>query len=215
MYSTVESKRMCDYSCDDFGPYTDWSDEDLLLEYRLTANREHFEELVKRYEKSLFAYLCRYIGNAQDAEEVFQSTFLMVHLKCEQFEEGRKFRPWLYRIAVNLAIDGRRKNHKHSILSIDSEVDSNGDEISAFSQILAGNEPDPHEKSAENERVRQLHDALESLPEEYRKILYLVYFQELTYRDAAESLQIPFGTVKSRLHKAFKKLNQILKEREE
>src|SRR5690606_19500070 len=81
------------------------SDEQLLIEYRETGGRELFAQLVQRYERELYSYLRRYLGDAEIAEDVFQATFLQIHLKREQFEEGRRFRPWLYTIATNQAID--------------------------------------------------------------------------------------------------------------
>ena len=84
------------------------TDEQLLLDYRKTGDRELYAQLVYRYERELFSYLRRYLGNAEMAEDVFQAAFLAVHLKCETFQEGRRFRPWLYTIATNAAIDARR-----------------------------------------------------------------------------------------------------------
>ncbi|MEN6557755.1 MAG: sigma factor, partial [Thermoguttaceae bacterium] len=82
-------------------PLVSWTDEKLLLSYRSDRDSLVFEELVHRYEKELFGYLRHYLGDAQMAEDVFQQTFLQVHLKCGQFEPGRQVRPWLYTIATN------------------------------------------------------------------------------------------------------------------
>ena len=95
------------------------SDERLLLEYRQTGRRELFADLVRRYERELFNYLRRYLGDTGMAEDAFQATFLQVHLKCDQFEEGRRFRPWLYTIATNQAIDAQRRNKRHRMVSLD------------------------------------------------------------------------------------------------
>src|SRR3982751_159114 len=83
--------------------WADVPDEDLLERYRDLADRDAFAELVRRYERELYSYLKRYLGDASMAEDAFQTTFLQMHLKCNQFEEGRKFRPWLYAIATNQA----------------------------------------------------------------------------------------------------------------
>src|SRR5262245_33681627 len=83
------------------------TDEELLLEYRRNGNRELFAELVKRYERELYSYLRRYLGDAEVAEDAFQAAFLQVHLKCKHYEEGRAVRPWLYTIATNQAIDAQ------------------------------------------------------------------------------------------------------------
>src|SRR6476620_11183319 len=81
------------------------TDEELLARVRLAEDRAAFTELVHRYERELFSYLRRYLGDAEMAEDAFQATFLQVHLKSHQFEEGRKVRPWLYTIATHQPID--------------------------------------------------------------------------------------------------------------
>src|SRR6267142_4677247 len=88
------------------------SDEELLVGYREKGDANLFSELVHRYERELFSYLRRYLGDANMAEDAFQATFLQVHLKAHQFEEGRKVRPWLYTIATNQAIDAQRRNKR-------------------------------------------------------------------------------------------------------
>ena len=95
------------------------SDEELLLEYRTTEDAAVFTELVARYQRELFNYLRRFLGDAAKAEDVFQQTFLQVHVKSELFQSGRKFRPWLYTIATNQAIDYQRRNRRHRRLSLD------------------------------------------------------------------------------------------------
>ena len=87
-----------------------------------------FAELVRRYEKELFGYLRHYLGNAEMAEDVFQQTFLQVHLKCDQFEPGRKVRPWLYTVATNQAIDYRRRNRRHRVSSLSRAAEHNAEE---------------------------------------------------------------------------------------
>ena len=91
----------------------------MLLAYRSKADRGAFEELVRRYEKELYGYLRHYLNDAEMAEDVFQQTFLQIHLKCDQFEEGRKVRPWLYTVATNQAIDCQRRNKRHRMASLD------------------------------------------------------------------------------------------------
>ena len=213
MYCIVEAGTMCDLSRQQFDSFVEWSDEDLLLEYRLTSRRELFEELVQRYERPLFIYLRHYIGNAEDAEEVFLSAFMKVHLKIEQFEEGRKFRPWLYRIATNIAIDRTRRCQRLPIISNESDFEWNGEEDDSFlmSQFLPGNDPLPSDYADTKEQIEHLHHAIAELPLQLRSVLNVVYFQGLSYREAAEVLDLPFGTIKSRLRVAFKKLNTELK----
>jgi RNA polymerase sigma-70 factor (ECF subfamily) len=189
--------------------FSQWTDEELILEYRKTQQREAFEELVKRYERELFNYLRHYLGNTESAEDIFQTTFLQVLTKCDQFEEGRKFRPWLYRIATNQAIDLCRKIKRYQVVSIDETYGVNPDSIK-LADLLVGDETDPMLSSINEEQTLQVRKAVERLPDFLRQVLYMVYFQGMSYRDAAESLGIPFGTIKSRLNTAIKKLNHLL-----
>lgn len=97
---------------------SDWTDEQVLIRYRNSGDERLFSNLVGRYERELYSYLRRYLGNAEHAEDAFQATFLQLHLKCDQFQEGRRLRPWLYMIATNKAIDLQRRNKRHQILSL-------------------------------------------------------------------------------------------------
>ncbi len=187
-----------------------FSDEELLLRYRRTGDRRLFEALVRRYEHELYNYLRRYLGDSQAAEDAFQGAFLQVHLKCDQFEEGRSFRPWLYTIATNRAIDARRSNKRHKMVSLDG----NRRDLESFqlADLLVGSEPDPLERVLQAEEERQVQEAMDTLPEFLRSALTLVYFQGLKYREAAEVLSVPVGTVKSRVHTAIMKLAELWKE---
>jgi RNA polymerase sigma-70 factor (ECF subfamily) len=189
--------------------FSQWTDEELILEYRITQQRSVFEELVGRYERELFNYLRHYLGNTESAEDVFQMTFLQIHTKCDQFEEGRKFRPWLYRIATNQAIDLCRKIKRYQVISIDGTYSSDSNSAT-FADLLCDGGTDPADSTIRDEQTAQVRNAVERLPEILRQVLYMVYFQGMTYRDAAESLGIPFGTIKSRLNAAIKKLNHLL-----
>src|SRR6188474_1311097 len=112
------------------------SDEELLLRYRETGDRSLFEDLVHRYERELFSYLRRYLGDTQLAEDAFQATFLQVHLKCGQFETERRFRPWLYTIATNQAIDAQRRNKRHRSVSLDRSGPGEGDDTAKLVNLL-------------------------------------------------------------------------------
>ncbi len=98
------------------------SDESILMRYCQTRQREDFAQLVYRYERELFSYLRRYLGDAELAEDTFQATFLQIHLKCDQFEPERRFRPWMYTIATHQAIDAQRRNKRHRMVSLDRNI---------------------------------------------------------------------------------------------
>lgn len=185
------------------------SDEQLLLDYRRTGERELFTQLVQRYERELFSYLRRYVGSAEMAEDVFQATFLQIHLKCEQFEEGRRFRPWLYTIATNQAIDAQRRNRRHRMVSLDRVGGrEERDEVGKLLDLLESEDVDPVTHASQIEEGTQVRDAVAGLSEPMRHVVQLVYYQGMKYREAAEVLSIPVGTVKSRLHSAIAQLNE-------
>jgi RNA polymerase sigma-70 factor (ECF subfamily) len=184
------------------------SDEQLLLDYRRCGDGRLFEMLVHRYERELYSYLRRYLGDAALAEDAFQATFLQVHLKRDQFEEGRKFRPWLYTIATNQAIDAQRRNRRHRVASLDRKSAGAGEaSVGSLLQLLFSRETDAAANFEREEQREWVRKNVRRLPEQYRKAVILVYYQGLKYREAAEVLGIPVGTVKSRLHTALYKLN--------
>ena len=196
----------------DSDPWAEWSDEGLLLEYRAEGDREAFEELVHRYERELYNYLRHYLGDAEMAEDAFQAAFLQVHLKCEKFEPGRKVRPWLYTVATNQAIDAQRRNRRHRMVSLDRRSAGRGEEEEAGSlvDLMDGQEASPAERLESDEQRRYVRKAVDRLPNSLRQVLLLVYYQGLKYREAAEVLSIPVGTVKSRLHAAIRRLEHSL-----
>jgi RNA polymerase sigma-70 factor (ECF subfamily) len=196
----------------DSRPWADWSDEELLLHYRAKGERQAFEELVHRYERELYNYLRHYLGDAEMAEDAFQAAFLQVHLKCDQFEPGRTVRPWLYTVATNQAIDAQRRSRRHRMVSLDRRSIANGqdEEAGALVELLDGDEPGPVDRLESEEQRRVVRNAVNRLPDPLRQVLLLVYYQGLKYREAAEVLSIPVGTVKSRLHAAIRKLEHIL-----
>ncbi len=185
------------------------SDEELLLAYREGNDRQAFAELVSRYERELYSYLRRYLGDASMAEDAFQTTFLQVHLKCDQFEEGRKFRPWLYTIATNQAIDAQRRNRRHRNVSLDRNLRHEGtDDVGSLMDLLESKEPTPDNRVDSTQQQQWIRQAVEQLPDALREAVNLVYYQGMKYREAADILDIPVGTVKSRLHSAILKLNE-------
>ncbi len=193
------------------------SDEALLRAYRDSQDGDAFGELVQRYEAELFHYLRNYLGNATLAEDVFQSTFLAVHARCGTFEEGRRFRPWLYAVATHQAIDALRRMRRHQNTSLDSTIGESADNRSgedslSFYNLLDDEGMDPATSFWMQEDAQLVQQAVQTLPELLRQVVLLVYFQGLKYREAAESLGVPVGTVKSRLHAAIAKLSETLTE---
>lgn len=186
------------------------SDEDLLSRYRDSADPDDFNELVRRYERELYRYLARYLGNPAMAEDVFQNTFLQIHLKRALYEDGRPVRPWLYSIATHQAVDAMRKAGRHPTVSLDRRVASSAEnDPGSLVDLLVGDGTTPLDDMQDQERRDWVARSVEKLPEALRHTLTLAYHQDLKYREIAEILKIPVGTVKSRLHAALIKLQEM------
>jgi len=196
-----------------------WSDEELLARFRSTGDRELFGLLVKRYEREVFGYLKRYLGDQQLAEDAFQAAFVAVFRKADQFEPGRAFRPWLYTIATNKAIDAQRAQKRSRLRSLDSDfsgnskaANSSGRSASMLEQLV-DQSADVQGDSARSETRQEVREALDELNDTSKQVIQLVYFQGMKYSEAAEALDIPIGTVRSRLHMAIRKLQEVWQRR--
>ena len=185
------------------------TDEELLSRYRESGRAEDFNALVHRYERELYRYLVRYLGNATLADDVFQNTFLQVHLKRGLYEDGRPVRPWIYAIATHQAVDALRKAGRHPALSLDQTVESADADPSPLVDLLVSDVPGPLADLQGAERRDWVQASIAKLPDALRQTLILAYYQDLKYREIAEILKIPVGTVKSRLHAALAKLQAM------
>ncbi|HEX4415363.1 MAG TPA: sigma-70 family RNA polymerase sigma factor [Lacipirellulaceae bacterium] len=185
-----------------------WTDEELLLEYRVTGRPSVFETLVKRYERELYNYLRRFLNNQVLAEDAFQATFMQVHLKCNLYDDSRKVRPWLYTVATNQAIDIQRRNRRHKLVSLDRPNRIQHDELGSLVDVLSGREGEPVNDLETGERKEWIRKAVAALPDQLQSAVKLVYFRGMKYREAADELAVPVGTVKSRLHSAVKRLGK-------
>jgi RNA polymerase sigma-70 factor (ECF subfamily) len=191
------------------------SDEDLLARFR-AGQTEAFGQLVRRYERELFGYLRRYLGDQDLAQDVFQNTFLQVYQKIDQYQAGRPVRPWLYTISTHQAIDAMRRAGRRPVVSLDQlrDTDANGEAHSLLELLETPNPVDPFERLEAEERREQIRQRLAELPEHLRGTLVLAYYQGLKYKEIAEILDIPVGTVKSRLHVAIARLQDAWRQQE-
>jgi RNA polymerase sigma-70 factor (ECF subfamily) len=192
----------------DSDPLIDCSDEDLLAAFR-RGQREAFGVLVRRYEGELYGYLRRYLGDGELADDVFQNTFLQVFTKIRQYEQGRPVRPWLYTIATNQAIDALRRASRHQALSLDQEREElRGTDMPQLMGFLESRGPSPLDHVQGEERRQLVRAGVERLPAFLRQVVVLAYYQGLPYKEIADIMGIPVGTVKSRLHAALVRLHE-------
>ena len=189
----------------------DLPDEDLLARIR-SGEREWFGPLVRKYERELFGYLRRYVGDADLAADVFQNTFLAVFKKIQQYEPGRPARPWIYTIATHQAIDAmrRRARRRDTTALLPANDDSPEDSAQNLFVVLEAAGPSPVDLAELGESRKEVREAVARLPDLLKQVVILTYFQGLKYQDAAEILGVPLGTVKSRLHAALAKLTEAM-----
>ena len=185
-------------------------DEDLLATYARTGSGEAFEELVRRYQREIFSYLYHFLGDAQLAEDAAQATFLRLHLKCRQFEQGRGLRPWLHAIANNQAVNLLRRNRRHKAVSLSTPVRDAGadDGRQPLGDLLQTRDAGVVAGLEIGEDRRRARLAMDKIPAKLRQVLLLVVYQGLKQREAAAVLGIARGTVKSRMDKALRSLRE-------
>ena len=175
-------------------------DETLLTDY-LSGDRAAFATLVERYRRELHGFLARVLGSNAAADDVFQETFLQVHLAADTFDRSRAFKPWLFTIAANKARDWHRRQKRRRALSLDAPTGQDADGARMV-DLMDGGAPAP-DASLEGAEVRaRVKDVVDSMPAIYREVLQLNYFQRMSYQQISEVLGIPLGTVKSRIHAA-------------
>ncbi len=158
--------------------------------------------LIERYRLELYHFLARFLGDRAAADDVFQETFIQVHISADTFDTSRRFKPWLFTIAANKARDLLRKNRRQQAVPLSAMLDKHSEDGRAFIDLLEADLPLPQEKAQQEETGQIVRNVVAALPEHLREVLLLAYFNKMAYREIAENLGIPLGTVKSRLHAA-------------
>jgi len=180
------------------------SDEALMARAKRGDERA-LAALIRRYESPLFNYALRMLGNAADAEDVFQETFLRVHLHGNRFWSNAPFKPWLYRIATNLCKDRLRHRGRRPEVQPFSGEDSPDPMVN----LPAGGAA-PDEAAVARERAERMQQALASLSVKHRAVFLMAHQEGLSYAEIARALRIPTGTVKSRMNKAVRELLAVM-----
>jgi RNA polymerase sigma-70 factor, ECF subfamily len=181
-------------------------DDDQRIDQALAGQPEAFGQLVLKYQDRLFQTIFHWVGHNEDARDIVQETFVQAFLKLESFGRRSAFYTWLYRIAFNTAASYRRR--RRPMASIDcmkenARVESPDDQN------------DPQEAAEQKERCRLVREAIARLDEEYRSVVLLREMEGCNYETIAEVLDLPIGTVRSRLHRARLQLRESLREAEE
>ena len=177
------------------------TDEILIKEFQ-NGDRNAYTQLVTRYRDKIISFLYRYMHDMDSAEDLAQEAFFKVYLKKDSYKETYKFSTWLFTIASNLAKTELRKLKRRKTSSI-SDINKDGNSDNIFTT------GDDIEKIANNES-KLLEKALSELEHDYKIIIILREIQELSYDVISRILQIPLGTVKSRINRGKLKLRDIL-----
>jgi RNA polymerase sigma-70 factor (ECF subfamily) len=183
-------------------------EENSLIDCIIGGESPKFELLVQSYERKVFGTMLTILGNRQDAEDVTQETFLTAFRKLSQFQRRSSFYTWLYRIAYNLAIDLQRRRGRTA-----KQVVSSAAALNSFETHLY-DPPDRHDSPSDiaiaQETVEQVRRGLGRLDSERRSIIVMRDIDGMDYSEIAAVLDLPIGTVRSRLHRARLELRDIL-----
>ena len=179
-------------------------DELELVERARKGDRQAFGVLVERYQRRVVGVVLAVVHNSEDAVELAQETFVRAYQNLGKFEERSSFSTWLYRIAVNMAIDWRRHEGRHVTLR--------GEEAETELNRIPSVVGDSFKEVARGETAQKIRDALNELTEEQRTVILLREVEGLSYDEIAETLHCPRGTVMSRLFYARTRLRELLKE---
>lgn len=166
-----------------------------------------FEKLMQRYRKSVYYTLLKMVRNEEDAEDLTQEAFAKAFASIHNFDAKYSFSTWLFRIATNNCIDFIRKK-KLQTLSIHASNSESGN--SSGVTDVKDEDMNPNEQMLSDQRKKIVHDAVEKLSPRYRQLIELRFFQELSYEEIAETLELPLGTVKAQLHRAKELLNTMM-----
>ena len=193
----------------------DKNDDQLMRLLVEKGDFKAFEELLKRHEQALFNYIVKHIGDFHRAQDIFQETFYRIFKHRESFNPEFRFYTWAYRIATNLCIDELRKKER------DLEVPLEDIRIYHNPQLTSNpkesNTPSPQPNIEENlfkkELAEKIQALVKALPEKLKSVFILSEYQDFSCPEIATILEIPLGTVKSRLHHSYKQLLRLIEKR--
>lgn len=181
-----------------------------LVERARRGDRAAFGQLVDEYKDKIYNYVARMLNDPYEAEDVTQEAFLRAYRSLPRFRGASSFHTWLYRIASNLAIDVvRKRKRSEPTYSLDEPLESDDGE---YEREIPDDTGGPEARTSTRETRVAVRRAIMELPEKLRDVMILYELQGETYEDIAEILDVPLGTVKSRLFNARNRLKDSLQE---
>jgi RNA polymerase sigma-70 factor, ECF subfamily len=180
------------------------SSDELIVERALTGDADAFGELVRRWERRIFALTYGMLGREEDARDATQETFLAAFRNLRGFRGDAKVSSWLHRIAVNQCISRQRRSKVRGESALEDEEEGGSTSFAApFSES-------PSRLAEGRQETLAVRRAINSLPVELRQVVVMKEFEELTFREISDALDLPLSTVKSRLYTALKQLQMRL-----
>lgn len=170
--------------------------DEILAVKAIAGDSKSLENLVTRYQKKIFSFIYRMVFSVEDARDLTQEVFVQVFLSLNQFRGEAKFSTWLYRIASNKSLDFLRRNQKIEKTIAASKIDT----LALMGSSL--NHHNPEQVFIQEEKIRRLRRLIAGLPDKYRLTLILFHYENLTYQQIAEALDLPVKTVATRLYRS-------------
>jgi RNA polymerase sigma-70 factor, ECF subfamily len=183
------------------------SDEQAMWRVQMQDDEHAFAQLVRHWEGPIQRLCMRMTGDAHQGEDLAQETFVRVFASRKKYRQTGRFSTWLWRIALNLCYDELRRRQRREESSVDEPAGESGAALEAF----VAPEPAPDKALAERERGELVRGALMRLPDAYRTVLVLRHYENLKFREIADVLEVPEGTVKSRMAEALAQMGRLLR----
>jgi RNA polymerase sigma-70 factor (ECF subfamily) len=178
--------------------------DEQLVEIAVKENPDAFGEIVKRWERKIFALCFGMLQREDEAREAAQETFISAYKNLPNFRGEAKVSSWLHRIAVNQCLTKKRRAKVRAENSLEDEIVSNESAFAAPKSFS------PARIAEKNERLKLVRQAVATLPEDLKEVILMKEFEELTFQEISDTLQIPLSTVKSRVYTALKQLKMKL-----
>jgi RNA polymerase sigma-70 factor (ECF subfamily) len=175
--------------------------DEQLVERALAGDGDAFGEVVRRWERKIYALAYGITGSVEEARDATQETFIAAYRSLPRFRGEAQVSSWLHRIAVNQCITRQRRARVRAETALAEEVEAGREQF-----LSTGREASPAHASESKQRAEAVRRAVASLPQELREVVLMKEFEELTFQEIADALQVPLSTVKSRLYTALKQL---------
>lgn len=181
-----------------------------LVDLAKEGDQKAYAELLKRYKDAIYYMLLKMINNKTDAEDLTMESFSKAFKNLHQYSPNYAFSTWLFKIASNHCIDFLRKK-RSNIISLSGNFGKDDKDVPSPQIYVKDEEPDPEENLIKIQKNVLMRDVVKNLSPRYRKLIEMRYFNELSYEEIAEELNLPLGTVKAQLFRARELLSGTLK----